>query len=79
MKDLYYFLRRLLFLAALILAGLAAAEKIFNLLGYMLLRGIFTPGRLLEFSAIALLFVIVLQLREINISLTSKTSKEGQK
>jgi len=79
MKDLYYYLRRIFFLGALILAGLAAAEKILNFFGYTLLRNLYTPGRLLEFAGIVLLFVVVLQLREINISLTTKTTKEGPK
>lgn len=79
MKDLSYYLRRIFFLGSFTLAGLAVAEKVMNLIGYTLLRGRYTPGRLLELTAIGLLFVVVLQLREINISLTKKTTKEESK
>jgi len=79
MKDLSYYLRRIFFLGSFILAGLAVVEKVMNLIGYTLLRGRYTPGRLLEFVAIGLLFVVVLQLREINISLNTKATKEEPK
>jgi preprotein translocase subunit SecY len=79
MKDLSYYLRRIFFLGAFFLAGFAFVEKIFNLVGYSLLGAQYTPWRLLEFSAISLLFVVVLQLREINISLAAKTTKEEPK
>ena len=79
MKDLSYYLRRIFFLGAFILAGLAVAEKIFNLIGYTLLREHYTPWRLLEFAALGLLFLVVLQLREINDSLTTKPKKEEPK
>ena len=79
MKDLSYYLRRIFFLGSFILAGLAVVEKVMNLIGYTLLRGRYSPGRLLEFVAIGLLFVVVLQLREINISLIPKATKEEPK
>jgi hypothetical protein len=55
-----------LFLLAVVLAGLAVWEKVANLFGLRLvfLTG-YTPSRLLEPAAVALLFVIALQLREI--------------
>lgn len=76
MKDLSFYLRRILFLGACILAGLAILEKVSNVLGLTLLRGQYTPWRLLEFSAIGLLFVVTLQLREINSSLINTVKKE---
>jgi len=76
MKDYLYFLRRIFFLAAFILAGLAVGEKILNFFHYTLLRSHYTPWRLLEFAAVSLLFLVVLQLREINNSLTTRTKKE---
>ena len=79
MKDISYYLRRIFFLGAFLFAGLASLEKIFNLVGYTLLRSRYSPWHLLEFSAICLLFVVVLQLREINISLAEKTTKEEPK
>jgi hypothetical protein len=44
------------------------------MMGLTLLRGIYAPSRLLEISAVALLFVIALLLREIKISLAGKPS-----
>jgi hypothetical protein len=59
---------RVLFALAFVLAGLAVWEKLTNLLGYKLtfLLG-YTPSRLLELAVVALLFVIALQLRELNL------------
>ena len=79
MKDLSYYLRRILFLGAFILAGLAVGEKALNIIGYSFLSSYYSPWRLLEFAAISLLFIVVLQLREINISLTKKTTREEPK
>ena len=58
---------RLLFVIAFLLAGLAVWEKLTNVVGRTLwfARG-YPPSRLLELAAIALLFVIALQLREMN-------------
>ena len=57
---------RALFVAAFSLAGLAVLEKAVNFFGFtiVLLRN-YTPARMLELAALALLFVIALQLREI--------------
>ena len=79
MKDLSYYLRRIFFVGAFVLAGLAVAEKVLNVIGYSFLSDYYSPWRLLEFAAISLLFIVVLQLREINISLTKKTTKEEPK
>jgi hypothetical protein len=54
---------RVLFLVAFLLAGLAAWEKLLNAFGFTVLRG-YAPSRLLEYAAVAVLFVIALQLRE---------------
>ena len=79
MKDIYFFLRRIFFTAAVLLAGAAAIEKILNMTGYTVLGDSYTPWRLIEFSAIILLFVIVLQLKEINATLSKKAPKEERK
>lgn len=79
MKDISYYIRRIFFLGAFILAGLAVAEKVLNLIGYTFLSDFYSPWRLLEFAAISLLFIMVLQLREINISLRASTTKEEPK
>ena len=73
MKQFISVLSRILFIGSFILAGLAVWEKLVNIFGYTVLRG-YTPGRLLEFAAIALFFVVALQLREIKVSLTEKGS-----
>lgn len=57
---------RILFVVSCVLAGLAIWEKLANVIGRRLvfLFG-YTPSRLFELAAIALLFVIALQLREL--------------
>ncbi len=57
---------RALFVAAFFLAALSVVEKAVNFFGFtiLLLRNQ-TPSRMLELAALALLFVIALQLREI--------------
>jgi hypothetical protein len=57
---------RILFLASALLGALAVCEKLANLMGQTVLRGAYSPWRLLEFAVVALLFVIALQLREIH-------------
>jgi hypothetical protein len=69
MQQLTSLISRIFFLVAFLLAGLAIWEKLANLVGLTLLRGTFMPWRMLEFSMVALLFVIALQLREIKTSL----------
>ncbi len=56
---------RILFFGALGMALLAVCEKAANLSQMTLLRGAMQPSRLLELAAIALLFVISMQLREL--------------
>lgn len=63
---------RLLFAGAFLLAALAVIEKVVNHFGYTILRGLMGPGRLIEFSAVALIFVIALLLRQIRESLKAR-------
>ena len=57
---------RVLFLGAFVLMGLAVAERFANAAGYTILRQTsYTAGRLLEFAAIFLIFVVAILLREI--------------
>lgn len=65
MKLLTSVICRVLFVGAFLLAGLAVWEKLANFMGYTVLQGQYAPGRLLEFAAVALLFVVALLLREI--------------
>ncbi len=72
MTTLTSCVNRILFVLAFALAAIAVPEKIANLLGYTILRGVYEPGRILEFAAVALLFVIALLLREIRRRLDTK-------
>jgi hypothetical protein len=59
-------------MGSFVLAGLATLEKLANLSGHTVLRTTYEPWRLLEFAAIALLFVFALQLREIHHALVTR-------
>lgn len=72
MKKLSSLTSRILFLASFIIAFIAVSEKMANLLGYTFTKGYYSNWQLLAFSAIALLFVIALQLREIKTSFAEK-------
>ena len=63
MKQLTHIVSWIFFIASFLLAGVAVFEKLANLSGFTFLRG-HDPWRILELSAVALLFVIALQLRE---------------
>ncbi len=71
-KQLTSLISRILFIASFITAGIAIWEKLANYVGFTLTRGYYSNWHLLELSAIALLFVIALQLREIKISLEAR-------
>jgi hypothetical protein len=65
LSQLTNVLNRSLFVGAFALAGVAVWEKLTNILGFTLsFLGGYAPSDLLELSAVALLFVIALQLRE---------------
>ncbi len=56
---------RIFFAGAFALLALAVFERLSFAFGYTLLRGTFTGGKLLEISAVVLIFVIALLLRQI--------------
>jgi hypothetical protein len=56
---------RLFFLGALVLLVIAGLESAANLFGYTILRGSYRGGRLLEFAAVLLIFVIAVLLKQI--------------
>lgn len=56
---------RVLFVGAGVLFVAAVAEKAANLAGYTMIGRSYAPGRLIEFGAIMVLFVVALLLREI--------------
>jgi hypothetical protein len=66
MQQLFRFGGRVFFGAALVLAGLAAWEKLANVTGRTLVFiGNSSPSHLLDLASVALLFVIAIQLHEI--------------
>ena len=74
MEKLTSIFCRILFGVAFVLTGIGVLEWLARLLGSTILRGWYDPGRLLEFSAMGLVFVIALQLREIKNQLRAKRS-----
>jgi len=74
MEQYTRILSRIIFMGSFLLIGIAVLEKLINLFGYTFLRD-YDPWRLLELSAVALLFVIALQLREIKILSEMKGQK----
>jgi len=56
---------RVFFAAAALLAAVAVLERVVNFAGYTILRGSYTPGRMLELAAILSIFVMVLLLRQV--------------
>ena len=73
MKQLTHIICWILFVVSFVLAGIAVLEKLVNFWGFTFLRGT-DAWHLLEFSAVALLFVIALQLREVRTCLGVKCS-----
>ena len=69
------FLSRSLFVLSFILAIIAVSGKLGKMLGLEVLSG-YPPSRLLAFSAVSLLFVIALQLRDIKKAINNKNSHQ---
>jgi hypothetical protein len=65
---------RVLFVAAFGLLAIAACEVLANVFGYTITRGSYTGGRLLEFAAVFLIFVVTLLLRQIRDQLGRRDS-----
>ena len=65
---------RLLFIVSFLIAGVAVSDKLAGFLGLEIIRG-YPPSRLLAFSAVSLLFVIALQLRDIKKALNNQNSE----
>ena len=73
MKDSYYsIISRLLFVVAAILLVLAVWHWVLGWFGYHLYWVPYEPGRLFEFAAILVIFVIALLLRQIRDVLRQK-------
>jgi hypothetical protein len=73
-NQLTSLISRILFTASFITAGIVFLEKLANYVGYTLTRGYYSNWQILDLSAIALLFVIALQLREIKRSLAANNT-----
>ena len=73
MDNLLSPISRFVFVVALALASLAILERVSFAFGYTILRGVATGGRLLEVSAILVIFVIAVLLREIRDLLRSRS------
>jgi len=73
METFLSWISRLFFVGAFVLVGLAILERGANVVGYTF-SPTYQSGRLLEFAAVMLVFVIAIKLREIRDQLkTSKT------
>ncbi len=66
---------RVFFTASFVMSGIAVWEKLANMMGLTLTRGYYSNWQLLEFSAVSLLFVMALQLREIKTKLDVQERK----
>lgn len=65
LQSLTSLINRVLFFGSFLLFALAIVEKMANLSGQTVIKGAYAPGRLFEFAAVVLLFVIALLLRNI--------------
>ena len=66
-------LSRVLFFASFLLLGIAVLERLVNFFGFTVLGTSYTPGRMLEFAGIMLLFVIAILLRQTREELRRKS------
>jgi len=67
-------LSRVLFFTSFVLLAVAVVERLVNYFGYTILGSSYTPGRMLEFAGIMLLFVITILLRQAREELRRKAS-----
>ncbi len=70
LDNLSSFACRFFFLGAFLLLGLGVLEAADRLLGFTILRGLYTSGRLMEISAVLMIFVISLLLRQLREALS---------
>jgi len=76
MKSLEPIIRKAFFYGAFILLALAVVEKIANIFFRAnLFKPYWVAGDLIEFAAIALIFVIAMQLHQIRLSLSSRSNE----
>jgi hypothetical protein len=65
---------RILFVGGFALFALGVLERLSFALGYTIMRGAFTGGKLIEIGAIVVVFVIALLLRQIREELKATTA-----
>jgi uncharacterized membrane protein len=65
LKPFYKYVSPILVIAAVILIIVAIAEAGIQLFGYSLISSYYSPGRIMELSAIFLLLVVVQMLHQI--------------
>jgi hypothetical protein len=72
---LYSLVARVFWIGAFALLVFAVLEALVNFRGYTILSGAYSPGRLLELSAVLLVFVLSLLLRQIRQELRSEKAR----
>lgn len=75
MKKIEPVIRSIFFYGAFVLLAFAAIEKFANILNKSLSGGAYPPYRLAQYAAIALIFVIAMQLNQIRLLLSSKSAE----
>lgn len=65
MEKMFSVVSRVFFFVAFGLLGLALFEAVANVFNYTVLRGAYSKGRVVEFAAVLLVFVVTLLLRQI--------------
>lgn len=62
------------FFVAFVCLGFAVLEWVVNIFGYTILRGTYSAGRMLEFAAVFMVFVMTLLLRQLREELRKRNS-----
>jgi hypothetical protein len=75
MDKIFSLATRALSALAVLIVAMAVAEEAAELLGHSLIGGEWTPGRLLEFAAIVMTFVVALLLRDIRALLSAPPAR----
>jgi hypothetical protein len=72
-ENLLSLVSRAMFALSFLIVGLAILERVAFALGYTLLRGAVTGGRLLELAAMLMIFVVAVLLRQIRDQLRAQS------
>jgi len=74
MNKLVSIVSRIAFAASLVLIVVSIIEKVATTTGYTILKGAYTPSRLLEIAAVFLILVIALLLRQVRDGLEKRNA-----